>query len=72
MVLNLSHTKLVYPIDIDSVNINYRRSNLYFIFRRAINVTDSTSFRRLKILAKESVDNDRALDFYAKEMRTAY
>ena len=70
--LNLTHTKLAFPIDIDNVNINYRWRSHYFVFRRALNSSDSTSFRRLKKLANDAADHERALDFYAKEMRTGY
>ena len=72
VVLNLRHTKLAFPIDIDNVNINYRWRSHYFVFRRALNSSDSTSFRRLKKLANDAADHERALDFYAKEMRTGY
>ncbi|MEW8254818.1 MAG: hypothetical protein AB2747_10720 [Candidatus Thiodiazotropha taylori] len=70
--INLSHVKLSNPIDFYNVNINYRSKYNAFIFRKAIDPADSAGFRRLKVLAKSSGDNERALEFYAKEMRTSY
>jgi len=71
-VLNLQHTKLSYPIDFDNANIRFRSAYHYLDFQKAIEKSDSTSFRRLKKLAKDADDHERALDFFAKEMRSAY
>ena len=70
--LNLQHTKLSNPIDLDNANIRFRSAYHYLDFKKAIDPSDSTSFRRLKKLAKEAEDNERSLDFFAKEMRSAY
>ena len=70
--LNLQNSRLSHPIDIDRANIRFRSAYHYLDFKKAINPLDSTSFRRLKKLAKEADDHERALDFFAKEMRSAY
>ncbi|MCG8085876.1 MAG: pentapeptide repeat-containing protein [Candidatus Thiodiazotropha taylori] len=70
--INLSHVKLSNPIDFYNVNINYRTKSKSLFFRKAVDPSDAAGFRRLKVLAKSSGDNERALEFYAKEMRTSY
>ena len=74
-VIDLRHSKINRPIDLDRVDINYELESenwKKWPFHRAAKPHASTCFRRLKKLAKEADDHQRALDFYAKEMRSSY
>ena len=71
-VLNLQGTRLSHPVDFDRANIRFRTNRHFVVLKKAINPADSASFRRLKKIAQDGGDHDRALDFYANEMRSAY
>ncbi|MCG8315729.1 MAG: pentapeptide repeat-containing protein [Pseudomonadales bacterium] len=71
-VIDLCHTKLNYPIDLNKIEIDYLKEKTWLIFNKATNQNASTCFRRLKKLAKEADDHQRALEFYAKEMQASY
>ncbi|WLQ15404.1 hypothetical protein O5O45_05650 [Hahella aquimaris] len=71
-VVDFRHTKFDRSIDLDKIDIGYKKEDLYFCFSMAKNPDASTCFRKLKKLAKEAEDHRRALDFFAKEMKSDY
>jgi len=70
--IDLRHTKLSHPLDLDSVYIDYFKEDELYIFSKASNSQDSSRFRRLKKIAKEADDQNLALEFFAQEMRSDY
>ena len=73
-VIDLRHSRLSHPIDLNSIDIDFElaKEKVFGVFSQAKNPDASTCFRRLKKLAKESDDHQRALDFFAKEIKSSY
>lgn len=76
-VIDLRHTKLARPIDLDRANIKFTSTKAdrkwwRFNYEIAKDKEDSTRYRRLKKLAKDADDLDRQLEFFANEMRSSY
>ena len=70
--INLSHTVLKHPLELHNVQLGFQRAPKYKLLERAVLSEDSARFRRLKILAKDGGDHERALEFFAQEMRADY
>ena len=63
-VIDLTATKINFPINLDKSHIGYDSSTY--------GKNTTAAFRRLKKLAKEAEDNEREIDFFAKEIRSSY
>ena len=72
VVIDLRYATFFRPIDLEDVTINFKTKPWKKWFKKSVNSEDSACFRCLNQLAKEADNHQMAIDFFAKEKRSAY
>ena len=69
--VDLTNTKINNHVSLEGLKCEFQRKPIFFKkgFKKAKNPKDISRFRRLKQIAEENKDHERALAFHADEMR---
>ena len=70
--IDLTSAVLALPLDLSNTDIHFEQAISSLPWVKSVDPEDAKRFRHLKQLAYENRDVERALDFYAKEMRASY